>query len=123
MSAVVEAHTLELRAGPVEFWTVECWDCGLTVMADGRAVYTHLIDAASACDLHNAKRHTLTARLVRGKYADGGLPYWLVECDKCSTSFNSGIRFRSRDLEDAQRLADEHNAQVHGLTEPPEVTA
>jgi len=57
MSAVVEAHTLELRAGPVEFWTVECWDCGLTVMADGRAVYTHLIDAASACDLHNAKAH------------------------------------------------------------------
>lgn len=57
MSAVVEAHTLELRAGPVEFWTVECWDCGIAVMADGSAVYNHYFAAELARDQHNVKAH------------------------------------------------------------------
>ncbi len=58
MSAVVASHhALTVRAGVVEFWTVECCDCGETVTEDGRAVYAHLKEAESARDLHNAKAH------------------------------------------------------------------
>ena len=117
MSAIVETHVLELRAGMARLWTVECWTCGLTVMEGGRATYANLKEAESARDRHNTETHALIARLERREYS-GGRAFWLVRCDKCSRMLNSGHHYNGHELEHAQRLADEHNAEVHGLGAP-----
>lgn len=39
-------------------------------------------------------------------------PFWIVECQPCLVVLNSGHHYTDQAL--AQRLAEAHNAEVHG---------